>query len=174
MPVAGGLMRCSVKPMSDTHHTLRSESPDATQSVARTLAPAFRPGDTLLLSGPIGAGKSHFARSFIQTLLIQPEDVPSPTYTLVQTYQTLHGELWHADLYRLGDIAEVHELGLWSAFEDAICLVEWPDRLGPDAPTNGLHLTLDPLTGDNDRALHFSWSDARWTDPLLKVLSDQS
>jgi tRNA threonylcarbamoyladenosine biosynthesis protein TsaE len=106
------------------------------------LAARLVPGDSLLLSGPIGAGKSHLARAFIRARLGRFEDVPSPSFTLVQTYDAGDVEIWHADLYRLSHPDEVMELGLDDAFATAICLVEWPDRLGQLAPENGIRLTL--------------------------------
>jgi tRNA threonylcarbamoyladenosine biosynthesis protein TsaE len=117
--------------------------PEATADLARALAPALGKGDVLLLSGEIGAGKTHFARALIQSLLAEPEDVPSPTYTLVQVYPGPGFEIWHADLYRLSGPDEVPELGLEEAFCDALCLVEWPDRL-PRIPPNALSLTFSP------------------------------
>jgi tRNA threonylcarbamoyladenosine biosynthesis protein TsaE len=113
--------------------------PAATERVAALLAPRLAPGDTLLLSGPIGAGKTHFARALIRARLGRAEEVPSPTYTLVQTYGEGADEIWHADLYRLSGPEEVVELGLEEAFGSAICLVEWPDRLGA-VPARALHL----------------------------------
>jgi tRNA threonylcarbamoyladenosine biosynthesis protein TsaE len=98
-------------------------------------------GDTLLLTGPIGAGKSHFARAFIRTRLGRAEDIPSPTFTLVQTYEA-DVEIWHSDLYRLSHPDEVLELGLDEAFLTAICLVEWPDRLGTLAPDSAISISL--------------------------------
>ena len=86
--------------------------------------------------------KTHFARSIIQSLLTNPEDVPSPTFTLVQTYEADAAEIWHLDLYRLTDPSELSELGLEDALEDAICIIEWPDRLGVDVPQNALRLTF--------------------------------
>lgn len=107
------------------------------------LAPRLGPGDVLLLSGPVGAGKSALARALIRARLGDPAaEVPSPTFTLVQTYGD--GALWHADLYRLSGPAEALELGLAQAFEEAICLVEWPDRLGPLAPPGALRIDLAP------------------------------
>ena len=83
-----------------------------TAAFARALAPELGAGDTLLLDGPVGAGKSHFARALIRARLQNPaEDVPSPTFTLVQTYEG-SPPIWHADLYRLTDAAEIDELGL--------------------------------------------------------------
>ena len=117
-------------------------SPEETAELAARIAGALRPGDCLLLEGVIGAGKTHFARHLIQSLMDVPEDVPSPTFTLVQTYDVPAGELWHTDLYRLSSLDELEELGLTEAFENAICLVEWPDRLLELTPPHALHLTL--------------------------------
>ena len=89
----------------------------------------LRAGDCVLLEGPIGAGKTHFCRALIRARLGREEDVPSPTFTLVQTYDA-DVEIWHADLYRLSHPDEALELGLEDAFASAICLVEWPERLG--------------------------------------------
>lgn len=121
-----------------------------TAAFAGALAPRLGPGDAVLLSGPVGAGKSLFARALIRARLGDPRaEVPSPTFTLVQTYG--EGELWHADLYRLSQPAEVAELGLLEAFEAAICLVEWPDRLGALAPASALRVDLAP-EGEGRRA----------------------
>src|SRR6056297_3788247 len=119
---------------------LTLSSPQATAALAARIAPLLRPGDTLLLSGPIGAGKTAFARALIQARLGRAEDVPSPTFTLVQTYDDGICEIWHADLYRLTVPEDAVELGLDQAFAEAICLVEWPDRLGALAPSDALHL----------------------------------
>ena len=130
------------------------------------MAPRLGPGDVVLLGGGVGAGKTHFARCLIQSSLPVPEDVPSPTYTLVQSYAGPACEIWHADLYRLGDPAEVIELGLTEAFETAICLVEWPDRLGDLAPSTALTLDFAPGLDEETRHLALSWSDPRWTARL--------
>lgn len=123
-----------------------------TAALAARLAPRLGPGDALLLSGPVGAGKSAFARALIRARLGDPAaEVPSPSFTLVQTYGDGAGALWHADLYRLSHPDEVAELGLPAAFEEAICLVEWPDRLGPFLPPGALRLDLAP-EGEGRRA----------------------
>ena len=101
-----------------------------TARLGRWLAGILSPGDTLLLSGPVGAGKTHLARALIRAATGSDEDVPSPSFTLVQTYAAPGFDIWHADLYRLSQPEEVVELGLDEAFGRAICLVEWPDRLG--------------------------------------------
>jgi tRNA threonylcarbamoyladenosine biosynthesis protein TsaE len=132
--------------------------PEATASLARRLAEVLRPGDTLLLSGELGAGKSHFARAFIRHAMdasAMEVDIPSPTFTLVQTYDTERGEVWHADLYRLGGPEETTELGLDEAMETARCLIEWPERLAPHWPDAAVLLRIDAagLDAEDDRQL---------------------
>lgn len=114
---------------------------DATTRLGEWLASHMAPGQTLLLDGPIGAGKSHLARALIRARLGRFEDVPSPTFTLVQVYQA-DVELWHADLYRLTHPDEVLELGLDEAFDKAICLIEWPERLGSHLPEHAVRVSL--------------------------------
>lgn len=130
---------------------------DATAALANALAPLLRPGDTLLLQGQLGAGKSHFARAVIRALIGpggESAEVPSPSFTLVQTYDTQKGEVWHADLYRLSDPQEVLELGLDLAMEEAICLIEWPDRIAPDWPAHAVCLRLEtPAAAPETRAM---------------------
>ena len=148
------------------------DTPDQTCRLAQELGQRLAPGDTILLGGDIGAGKTHFARCLIQNLLDAPEDIPSPTYTLVQTYESAAGEIWHADLYRLTDLSEIDELGLSLAFTDAICLVEWPDRLGDQAPASALTLLLDTPHGDDRRVATFSWTAPSWNNKLQIVPND--
>lgn len=114
-----------------------------TEALGRSLATLAGPGDAILLEGPIGAGKSCLARAFIRARLGEAEEVPSPTFTLVQVYDDDGTEIWHADLYRLTHPDEVWELGLDQAFETAICLVEWPDRLGSHLPPGALTIRLE-------------------------------
>lgn len=116
----------------------------ATAALGAALAQILRAGDTVLLRGGIGAGKTHLTRAFIQAKLGRAEDVPSPSFTLVQTYDGPECEIWHADLYRLSHPDEVQELGLDAAFETEICFVEWPDRLGNHAPDAALDILLTP------------------------------
>jgi tRNA threonylcarbamoyladenosine biosynthesis protein TsaE len=118
----------------------------ATQRLAACIASRLHPGDTLLLEGGIGTGKTAFARALIRATTGNPaEDVPSPTFTLVQTYPSPRGEIWHTDLYRLSHPDEARELGLTEAMDHAICLVEWPGRLGDLAPDGALTLSFEAL-----------------------------
>lgn len=128
---------------------------------ATELAGSLACGDTVLLRGPIGAGKTHLARALIHTLMEQPEPVPSPTFTLVQTYETPLGEVWHADLYRLSDASELVELGLEDALGSQIVLIEWPDRM-PNSmfPQNALSIELNPV-GD-ERKIRLRAQSHRW------------
>jgi tRNA threonylcarbamoyl adenosine modification protein YjeE len=122
--------------------THRLDSLDATQGLGARLAGVLAPGDVVLLTGDLGAGKTTLARAVIAKMC-GVDDAPSPTYTLVQVYDTTDGgELWHADLYRIEDAAELDELGLEDAFDDAVCLVEWPDRLGNAVPPDRLEILL--------------------------------
>lgn len=144
--------------------TYTSVSVDQTTAWARRIGSVLTAGDTLLLEGPIGAGKTHFARSLIQSKLTEPEDVPSPTFTLIQTYETPGCEIWHADLYRLNLVDEVVELGLSEAFDTAICLIEWPDRLGDLAPKSALHIALSMDVDDPDlRHMTFRAAPGTWS-----------
>lgn len=138
-------------------------SEDETTAFGRDIAPHLQAGDVLLLSGPIGAGKTHFARAVIQSRLAavgRAEDVPSPTFTLVQIYDDGVTELWHADLYRLTDPQEVFELGLDDAFDTGIVLIEWPDRLGDAHPPGALHIAFSG--NDDTRHLSLTSTDPRW------------
>ncbi|MFY0616079.1 tRNA (adenosine(37)-N6)-threonylcarbamoyltransferase complex ATPase subunit type 1 TsaE [Shimia sp.] len=148
---------------------LTTDSHQKTSALAVSIGNTLRAGDVVLLEGPIGAGKTHFARSLIQSQLESFEDVPSPTFTLVQVYEGIHGEIWHADLYRLSSPDEVVELGLMDAFEDAICLVEWPDRLADLEPKGALKITFSLTPQEDQRVLKFSATSDRWTSVLDAV-----
>ena len=145
--------------MPDKTIQFELKSEQDTADLARKLGKQLKSGDVVLLEGEIGAGKSFFARSLIQSVQQVVEDVPSPTFTLVQTYSTKLGEIWHADLYRLSAVDEVIELGLVDAFENAICLVEWPEILGDFIPKNALKLIFETTDDPNERRISFQSSD---------------
>lgn len=98
-------------------------------------------GQTVCLTGGLGAGKTTLARGMIQSVLGEIE-VPSPTYTLVQTYDMPEFELWHCDMYRLEKPEDGYELGLMEAFDEAVCLIEWPDKLGSLIPEDALSIDI--------------------------------
>ncbi len=117
---------------------------DALGGIAAALADFVQKGDVILLEGNLGVGKTEFARIFLRHLTGNDGlAVPSPTFTLVQQYDTPKGEVWHFDLYRLEDPLEVEEIGWNEALTHGISLIEWPDRLGPYLPEDYLCLRLD-------------------------------
>ncbi len=131
-------------PLADL--TLDLPGPAATEALGRALAAHVRARDVIALWGDLGAGKTSLARALIQALLAADgrlEDVPSPTFTLVQTYETENLTVWHTDLYRLSDPDELIELGLEEALESGLLLIEWPDRMGGDLPADRLDILLE-------------------------------
>lgn len=132
----------------------------ATNALAARIATLCRPGDAILLEGPLGAGKTAFARAFLRAATGNPAlDVPSPSYTLVQSYDTRRGPIHHLDLWRLDGPQAMDELG-WDELTADIVLVEWPDRLGDLRPDNALDITLTP-TSDDSRRAHITGWEAR-------------
>ena len=105
------------------------------------LAACARRGDVIALSGPLGVGKTTLVRGFLAALGHQDE-VPSPSFAIVQPYEATEPPAWHIDLYRVEDPSELEELGL-DAIDDAVMLVEWPERAGADAWPGALRLTID-------------------------------
>jgi tRNA threonylcarbamoyladenosine biosynthesis protein TsaE len=137
---------------------ISSNSEEETKAAARSVASQSMAGDIFLLKGDLGAGKSVFARSFIQTLLNNTNmDVPSPTFTLVQQYDTDKAPVWHFDLYRLEDPEEIYETGWEEAVTgDNILLVEWPERLGFLTPTRYKEIEINII---NKTARHIHMRD---------------
>ncbi len=125
----------------------------ATGRLAARLAPLARAGDAILLEGPLGAGKSAFARAFLRALAGDPTlEVPSPSFTLVQSYDLPGGAIaHHFDLYRLDGPADLRELG-WEEAREGIVLVEWPERLGAGLrPAEALTIALAPGAAEDAR-----------------------
>lgn len=129
-------------------HPFALQSCDQTRAYARALAPLLQPGDMISFSGDLGAGKSTFIREMIQFLhqTAFPDqdlpEVPSPTFTLVQSYQFPNWTLSHYDLYRLEDSSELLEIGVEEMFPTQISCIEWPDRLGEYLAPNSLGFYL--------------------------------
>ncbi len=147
----------------------------ATRRLAQNLAPRLRTGDVVALSGDLGAGKTTFARALIQALTSPDEEVPSPTFTLIQTYSAQGFEISHFDLYRISDSLEVVELGWDDAVASGVVLVEWPDRLGPFCPPHRLHLTLGADGKDpTARIARIQADRAHWDERLKGLTGDET
>lgn len=125
--------------------------PEATERLAARLAPLLRAGDTVALHGELGTGKTTLARGLIRALCGAGEEVPSPTFTLVQTYERDPAPVWHFDLYRIENPEEIEELGLSEALAEGITLIEWPERLGRALPADALSVTLAFAAGEEAR-----------------------
>ena len=143
--------------------TRRLDDLAATQALAAQLAALARPGDVFALSGDLGAGKTEFARAFVRALTAPDEDVPSPTFTLVQTYEADAFEVWHFDLYRLDSPDDAFELGIEDAFHEGVALIEWPEHLGPYLPSRRLEVHFTALSGESARTVelvpHADWAE---------------
>lgn len=120
-----------------------------TAALAAEMAESARIGDVLCLSGPMGAGKSVFARAFIQTLCGGGTEVPSPTFTLIQTYDSPRGPVSHFDLYRIESPEECLALGWDDAMADTISLIEWPERAGSLLPARRTDIVFIPGTDES-------------------------
>lgn len=137
----------------------RLTTPEATGQLGRDIADRLRPGDAVLLEGVLGAGKTVLARALLRRLAGDDAmEVPSPSYTLLQSYDTPRGPVHHFDLWRLDGPAALPELG-WEEARDGIVLVEWPDRLGALRPEGALTVALS-LAGDDIRSAALDgWED---------------
>ncbi len=138
---------------------------EATARIGAELAARARAGDVITLSGPLGVGKTALARGFLAALGHEDE-VPSPSFAIVQPYEELEPPVWHVDLYRIEEPSELEELGL-DAAADAVLLVEWAERAGSEVWPEALALSLD-FAQDSDRILTAkvppSW-EGRWPPP---------
>jgi tRNA threonylcarbamoyladenosine biosynthesis protein TsaE len=145
-------------------YTRRIELPDdgATAALGAALAPYLRQGDLVALAGDLGAGKTTLARGLIGAMGHRGP-VPSPTFTLVQHYETEPLPVWHFDLYRIGHPNEVIELGYDEARADGVVLLEWAERLGAELPATRLDVELEYVASGRSRVAHLSglrvWAD---------------
>lgn len=151
-----------------TGFVLTLEGEDAALSFGARLAALCRAGDVIALWGGLGMGKTVIARGIVRALLGADEEVPSPTFTLVQPYDGPDYTVFHFDLYRLNDPEEAYELDIEDAFAEGLSLIEWPERLGPLLPSRRLDLRLSPGVGDNQRRVDLSGGDD-WTERLKRA-----
>ena len=180
-PRGGGHIALTLRVMTEDNAALSPEPPiaipleddAATARIGAALGRALRIGDAVLLTGGLGAGKTALARAAIGARLADRgvvEDIPSPTFTLVQTYEA-DIPIWHADLYRLSSEDEVYELGLDEAFETAAVLIEWPERLGFTAPQRALAVELEFGPKGEGRIAVFQPRGLGWA-PVIDALKD--
>lgn len=149
--------------------SIKTASIQETISLAQEIAPQLKAGDCLALFGDLGSGKSVFARAIIQKRLGSDIDVPSPTFTLVQTYDQLEPEIWHLDLYRLDSPDDALELGIYEAKQSCILLIEWPQRLEDTLPKTSIHIEITRGNTPDKRIWNFKASD----DQLKRILPKQ-
>jgi tRNA threonylcarbamoyladenosine biosynthesis protein TsaE len=132
------------------------------QHFGETLAPLLRAGDSLLLQGTLGAGKTTLAQAIIGRLSPANTHITSPTFTIVQTYpirlgNTQPAECWHMDFYRVKHSSELDEIGVYDAIGVHVCIMEWPEKLGNTVPASRLDIAIDTAGGDSRQltlALH--------------------
>ena len=150
------------------------ENEAATEDLARRIAALAVTGDVIALQGDLGSGKTSFARAFIRGLasatteVSEQEEVPSPTFTLVQIYDRRPANVWHFDLYRIENPEEIFELGIEEAMSEGITLIEWPERLGRLLPAESLVLRLDQGP-QPDMRVAFLEGPAGWRERLRKI-----
>ena len=125
-----------------TSEALSLETASDTEALGAAIARALRPGDVVCLWGELGAGKTTLARGLIRALMGPDEEAPSPTFTLVQTYEAPDFPVAHLDLYRLSGPQDVRELGLEDVLEEGAAVIEWPGRLGAELPRDRLDIRL--------------------------------
>jgi tRNA threonylcarbamoyladenosine biosynthesis protein TsaE len=138
---------------------VRLDDEAATRLLGEAVARALQPGEAVCLSGPLGAGKSVLARALVRALTRPDEEVPSPTFTLVQFYEGPRLSIAHFDLYRLASSDEAYEIGLDEALDHGAAVIEWPERLEGRLPPDRLDIEI-ALEGDSRLALlspHGAW-----------------
>lgn len=144
-----------------------------TRSRAALLAGHVARGDVIALEGTLGMGKTAFARALINALPGPEEEVPSPTFTLVQTYERGDLDICHFDLYRLETPMDAYELGIEDAFFDAVSLIEWPEKLGTLLPDGHLKVTLSDAGTAEERRMTIT-GNSRWAERLGQIFKEPS
>lgn len=123
--------------------TYISKSEAETIKIAGEIAQQILPGTVIALYGTLGVGKSAFSRGFIKSLCPNVKEVPSPTFTLLQTYEASSFDIYHFDMYRLKNPEEAYELGIEDAFLEGVSLIEWPEKIGSLLPKNAMRISFE-------------------------------
>jgi tRNA threonylcarbamoyl adenosine modification protein YjeE len=141
----------------------------ATAALGEQIAAGLTRGAAVALKGDLGAGKTTLARAILRALGVR-ESVPSPTFTLVQTYETKRFPVHHYDFYRIENEREIEQLGLDDALAEGAALIEWPERAGALLPGNTLHVALAIVSGNERRATLSGSAD--WAAHIGRTLAD--
>ncbi|MDI1228861.1 MAG: tRNA (adenosine(37)-N6)-threonylcarbamoyltransferase complex ATPase subunit type 1 TsaE [bacterium] len=145
-------------------NTIRIDHEEEMRVLAVRIAQILKTGDVITLTGGLGAGKTVFARALVNALAPAPEEVPSPTFTLVQVYENQSPAIWHFDLYRLEGQDEILELGWDEARRQGVAVVEWPERLGSLLPKDRLEINIE-FTADSENARQVTFTPhGKWVD----------
>lgn len=141
---------------------LEIDSAERTKDLAEFIARLVAKGDVIALSGEIGTGKTTFVQSLIRKIKPDENEITSPTFTLVKTYDTKIGTIWHFDLYRLKNGSEVLELGIDDALETGISIIEWPEIAKNYLPTNSLSIRIEYADDPNKRVFYINNPNGKW------------
>ncbi len=155
--------------MSEYRKQIICQTEQDTRRLAERIASVARKGDIFALYGTLGAGKSTFSRYFIQ-FLTKVEDVPSPTFTLVQMYEAADFEIYHYDMYRLKQPDEAYELGIEETFYSGVNLIEWPEKITELLPKNIWHIEISII--NNQRVFSISVLDEEKQQRLKDLTVD--
>jgi len=149
--------------------TLHIAGENELDALAARLAPHLHAGDVVVLQGDLGAGKTAFSRAFINVLSAAPQEVPSPTFTLVQVYDDMEPPVWHFDLYRIEHQDDILELGWDEARRQGISLVEWPERLGSLLPKDRLEINIRFIKDSENSRQIILTPYGRWADRFERI-----
>jgi tRNA threonylcarbamoyladenosine biosynthesis protein TsaE len=160
----------SMQPLDPSYRWTRFASPEALEAFGAAAAARLEVGEAVCLYGPLGAGKSTFARGLVRALTGPDTEVPSPTFTLVQSYDGPAFPVAHFDLYRLEGAEEAYEVGLDEALDVGAAVVEWSERLGDATPADRLELRLERVEDGDGEGRRGGWrGHGRWREKAMTL-----